>query len=206
MCPVYPEPAEGPPGTCRPTASHPAPLLRSSSYGRARPPRRPHHAAAHTPRAFLLRPAGYGGTSPGIFGGRAATTPAAPATLQRSPRSAVDCASLALRALLRSVCLRFAPARVGWFRDRSRRLARAVGRASRQEVCIGFALQNPDEIRLVQPLSGSFRLIWRGLRGWGGRSRPGQARRECHRLPQRGRVVRALTGVPVPWPPRPGGG
>jgi hypothetical protein len=58
MCPVYPEPAEGPPGTCRPTASHHAPLLRSSSYGRARPPRRPHHAAAAHPPGLPPSPCG----------------------------------------------------------------------------------------------------------------------------------------------------
>ena len=47
-----------------------------------------------------------------ILGGQAATTPAAPATPDRSARSAL---------------------RVGWFRDRSRTLARAVGRAAPQE-------------------------------------------------------------------------
>ena len=44
MRPVYPEPAEGPPKTCRPATNHPAP-----------PPRRAHHAAAHAPPGPLIR-------------------------------------------------------------------------------------------------------------------------------------------------------
>ena len=63
--------------------------------------------------------------------------------------------------------------------------------------------QKPDGIRLVQGVSGSFRVIRAWLRGWVGRSRPGQARREGHQLRRRGAEVRALAGVPIPCRPPP---
>jgi len=170
---------------------------------------------------------------PGIFGGQAATTPAAPATPDRGARSAVDCAPLALRALLRSVCLRFAPARVGWFRDRSRRLARAVGRDARQEwilrrptttildprpcgrrqeARIGFAFA---KARWNQACSGCFgvlqgnpAMVARVVRSQSARA--SQEGRPPAPATERGWFGRSQVSpsraVPLPWPSRPGSG